>query len=253
MKKSLNVPRSKSLVRILPKLGLCSRAEAYKAIRAGRVAVDGGVVTDPNAIIDRPESISIDGKPAGASRKRYIIFHKPAGCITTCRDEKGRRTVYDVTGDLGGRLFPVGRLDKDSEGLLILTNDTRFGDYLTDPANKIPRTYTVTVDGDLSEADIAKMLSGVDIGREERSRAIAARMLGRGRGRTTFEITLTEGKNREIRRLCMALGVTVRRLVRTRFGAFRLDGLPSGRWQELDVSDFRLTTYLKRCSIKMVK
>ena len=172
------------------------------------------VVTDPLKDISSVDRITIDGKSAVKEPSRYILFNKPAGCVTTRKDERRRQTVYDVMGDVGGRVFAVGRLDKETEGLLIFTNDTAFGDFLTDPANKIPRTYIARVDGALSGTDMAKALRGVDIGRGERSRPVRARILNRGERETVLEITLVEGKNREVRRLCEALGAVVTKLVR---------------------------------------
>jgi 23S rRNA pseudouridine2605 synthase len=214
---------------------LCSRSEAYGLIRSGRVTVDGFIVKDPNSVISVAANIYINGYKVKAKHKRYIIFNKPAGCVTTRKDEKNRKTVYDVLGDIGGRLFSVGRLDKETEGLLIFTNDTEFGNYLTDPRNKIPRTYIITVDGIFAEKDIAKMVAGVDIGRGEFSRPVSAKIVKRPDAAVTvLEITLIEGKNREIRRLCEALDAPVKKLVRVSFGPFRLGNLPSGGWRELD-------------------
>jgi len=223
------------LVRFLPKQGICSRTQAFDLIRSGRVSLNGKSVTDPNRTVSASDRILIDGKsPLKKSQNRYILFHKPAGCITTRKDEKGRRTVYDALGDAGGWMFPVGRLDKDSEGLLLFTNDTAFGDFLTDPANKVRRTYTVTVAGLLSADDVARARRGVDIGRGERSRPVSIKVLSADAGKTILEITLIEGKNREIRRLCEALGAPVTRLVRTAYGPFRLGGLPAGKSRALD-------------------
>jgi 23S rRNA pseudouridine2605 synthase len=196
--------------------------------------VNGRVVTDPLKTLSPGDRITIDGKSAAKEESRYIMFNKPAGCVTTRKDERSRQTVYDVLGDVGGRVFAVGRLDKETEGLLIFTNDTAFGDFLADPANKIPRTYIATVDGPLSETDMAKALHGVDIGRGERSRPVRAKILKQRGRETVLEITLVEGKNREVRRLCEALGAAVTKLVRISFGPFRLGGLPSGSWRPLD-------------------
>jgi 23S rRNA pseudouridine2605 synthase len=225
---------SRTLARALPKLGLCSRNEAFDLIRSARVKVNGRSITDPAKNLSPGDRITIDGKSVAKEERRYIIFNKPAGCVTTRKDERRRQTVYDVLGDVGGRVFAVGRLDKETEGLLLFTNDTAFGDHLTDPSNKIPRIYIATVDGLLSEADMAKALGGVDIGRGERSHPTNARILKRGERKTVVEITLVEGKNREVRRLCEALGAPVTKLVRTSFGPFRLEGLASGEWRELD-------------------
>ena len=225
---------SKTLVRALPKLGLCSRAEAFDIIRSSRVKVNGRIVTDPNKNLSSADQVMVDGASIAKKQSRYILFNKPAGCVTTCKDERSRKTVYDVLSNVGDRVFAVGRLDKETEGLLLFTNDTAFGNFLTDPSNRMPRTYLVTVDDLLGETDMAKALQGVDIGRGERSRPVRAKILKRGKSETVLEITLIEGRNREVRRLCEALGATVTKLVRTSFGPFRLGDLPSGRWRELD-------------------
>jgi 23S rRNA pseudouridine2605 synthase len=209
------------------------------------VAVGGHIVREPNAPVPSGARITVDGREPAKSAGLYIAFHKPAGCVTTCRDERSRKTVYDVLGDVGSRVFPVGRLDMDSEGILIFTNDTAFGDFLTDPANKIPRSYEVTVRGLFSDDALRRMRSGVDIGRGEISRPRSAKVISRNAGSTVLEITLTEGKNREIRRLCEALGAPVKRLVRKSFGPFRLGGLPRGKRRELDGS-FCVDLYSKR-------
>lgn len=218
----------------MPKLGQCSRTEAFGLIRSGRVAVNGKTVKDPGSAVSSGSKITVDGKAAVKQKNRYIIFHKPAGCVTTCKDERSRKTVYDVMGGVGARVFPVGRLDKDSEGLLLFTNDTAFGDFLTDPANKIPRTYEVTVDGIVSDAGAGKMQRGLDIGRGEYSKPLSVKVLERGGGIGRLEITLVEGKNREVRRLCEAAGAPVLRLVRISFGPFRLGGLGIGKWKDAD-------------------
>lgn len=226
--------RSRTLVRALPKRGLCSRTQAFGLIRSGGVMVNGRAVTDPNRVIRAQDRIMIAGADAAARRKRYILFYKPAGCVTTRHDERGRKTVYDVLGDVGDWVFPVGRLDKDTEGLLLFTNDTAFGDYLTDPVNRVERTYRVTVAGNLSGDDIAGAGRGVDIGRGERSRPLSIEVMSRDGPGMTLEIVLVAGKNREIRRLCEALGAPVERLVRTKYGPFELGRLEPGARRELD-------------------
>lgn len=241
---------SRTLERALPKLGLCSRKEALDLVRSGRVNVNGRAITDPSKNLSPGDRITVDGKSVAKKKRRYILFNKPAGLITTSRDERSRRTVYDILGDVGGRVFAVGRLDKDTEGLLLFTNDTTFGNFLTDPANKIPRTYIVTVDRILTGKDITIMNAGVDIGRGEFSRPINVKIVKNiGTSGTVLEIVLTEGKNREVRRLCEAMGAAVKRLVRVSFGPFCLGGLPSGGWEELS-ERFCVDLYRPRSKIK---
>ena len=141
--------------------------------------------------------------------------------------------MYDILGDVGDWVFPVGRLDKETEGLLIFTNDTAFGDHLTDPMNKIPRKYIVTIEGTISEQVRKSVLKGIDIGRGEIAKPTGLRILGEDHRDSIVEVTLTEGKNREIRRLFAALGKPVKRLVRTSFGPFDLGDLAYGKWREV--------------------
>ncbi|MFH1996118.1 MAG: pseudouridine synthase [Candidatus Omnitrophota bacterium] len=230
--KKRKIIRSKTLVRILPKLGYCSRTEAFGLIRSGRVRVKGREIDDPNAYVKDGSSVSVNGEGVSKKKARCILFHKPAGVVTTKKDERGRTTVYDVLGDVGEWVFPVGRLDKETEGLLIFTNDTLLGDTLTDPANKIERTYIVTVNGGISDEDIRKIRNGVDIGRGERSRPAACKVLKKKPRATACKVVLTEGKNREIRRLFKAIGRSVTRLVRISFGPYKLGTLKPGEWRE---------------------
>ena len=225
---------SHNIIRILSKLGVCSRKQAVELVKQKRVKINGRVARYASEKASLKDIILIDNKPALKKKHRYIMLHKPAGYVTTRKDEKDRKTVYELLRGIDDWVFPVGRLDKDSEGLLIFTNDTAFGDKLTDPANFITRTYEVLVDGVVSQDESRKILKGVDIGRGEKSAPVSLRVLEAGLLSTSLEIVLTEGKNREIRRLFEALGRPVKRLVRTRFGNFALGSLKSGQWKELD-------------------
>ena len=166
-------------------------------------------------------------------KKRYILFHKPAGYVTTRKDELGRPTVYEFLKDIDDWIFPVGRLDRDSEGLLIFTNDTNFGNILTEPCYKIERTYEVLVDRPISHDEILKMLKGVDIGRGEEAQPTSVKMLDKKDGHSWVKISLKGGKNREIRRLFERFDKPVKRLIRIRFGPFSLGFIKPGRWMEL--------------------
>lgn len=230
---SSGLRRSRTLVRILPKLGHCSRSLSYDLIRSGRVKVNGVSVTDPNKNIRSSDKITVDNARAKQKKLRYILLNKPAGYVTTRSDEQGRPTVYDILGDVGDWLFPVGRLDKDTEGLLIFTNDTVFGNRLTDPENRIPRTYIATVEGVIRKDDERRALRGIDIGRGEMSNPIGFKVLAAEPTAAVVELTLTAGKNREVRRLFEAMGASVKRLVRTSFGPFSLIGINPGEWREI--------------------
>ncbi len=226
-------PSSKNLIRTLSKLGLCSRTQALVHVQAGRVTVNGRCVTDPGYVVRPQDKIKLDGTAARVQPKRYFLFHKPAGCVTTRQDEKGRKTVYDYLGEIGSWVFPVGRLDQDSEGLLILTNDTAFGHQLTEPRFQVPRIYEIWVQGLLTPEDQKQISRGIEIGRGEIARGARLKILKAGREVSHAEIRLTEGKNREVRRLFETLGKPVTRLLRTHFGPYQLGNLPPGTWKEI--------------------
>lgn len=223
-----------NIIRTLSKLGVCSRKQACEWVMAGRVQVTGRIIRDPGFKVPAGAMIYVDGKPAVKQKKIYIMLHKPAGYVTTRQDEKGRKTVYELLTDVKEWLFPVGRLDQDTEGLLLFSNDTAWGDRLTDPESKVPRTYRVVVNGRPSDEDMKKIQNGMDIGRGERSLPAVVKLLSSDNPTSTLEITLTEGKNREIRRMFDLLGKPVLRLTRTCFGPFRLDGLPLGRHKRIE-------------------
>ncbi len=226
-------PSSRNLIRTLSKLGLCSRTQALAHVQAGRVTVNGRAVKDPGYVVRPGDKIHLAGQAARPQAKRYFLFHKPAGCVTTRSDEKGRKTIYDWLTGIEDWVFPVGRLDLDSEGLLILTNDTAFGHRLTEPSFEVPRTYEVWVRGLLTADDQRQISRGIDMGRGETARPAHLKILKPEAGISHAEITLTEGKNREVRRLFGTLGKPVIRLLRTRFGAFTLGALKPGSWEEI--------------------
>jgi 23S rRNA pseudouridine2605 synthase len=227
-------PARHSIIRILSKKGLCSRKQALELVRAGRVRLNGRVVTRPGEPATLADDVEVDGQAITARRRVYVMLNKPAGCVTTRSDERGRDTVYRCLADVGAWVAPVGRLDKDSEGLLLFTNDSRFSDRLLDPRHGVPRTYLATIAGTLSNEQSLAALRGVDIGRGELSTPTSLRAVASEEAGSTYEVTLTEGRNREIRRLFEALaGAKVTRLVRTRFGPYELDDLQPGRWRLL--------------------
>jgi 23S rRNA pseudouridine2605 synthase len=225
--------------RALSKLGVLSRSDATDAVRAGRVRVDGRLVTNPAAmIVPERARIEVDGVTRRAARWRTIVFHKPRGVVTTRRDPEGRRTVFDVLGDGARGLAAVGRLDLATSGLLLLTTDTRFANWLTDSANAIPRVYLVTARGGVTQADVAALTSGVGSGREcLRAQAAAIRKASSRESHLVVE--LGEGKNREVRRLFAAIGHEVTRLKRVAFGGLELGDLAPGEWRELTRRELR--------------
>jgi 23S rRNA pseudouridine2605 synthase len=235
------MPALVSLPRALSKLGLCSRTQAEAAVRAGRVTVNGIVRRDPALRIDMDrDRLALDGTAAVAARRVYVAFNKPRGLVTTRDDPQGRETVFDALA--GADLPPlgaVGRLDKASEGLLLLTNDTRWGQRVLDPATHLPKTYHVQVDRAVDDALLARLHDGVED--EGDHLAVREASLLRSGGRTAWlEVVLDEGRNRHIRRLLSALDLEVLRLVRVAIGPLALGDLPKGGWRFLTTAEKRL-------------
>jgi 23S rRNA pseudouridine2605 synthase len=204
------------------------------------VRVRGHEVTDPDFWLDpRRDVVTVDGRVVSDSTERVVIaFHKPVGLVTTRTDPGGRLTVYDSLRDVGQWVFPVGRLDRDTSGLLIMTNDHRLGERLTAPEAHVAKTYHARVAGVPDAAAMRVLREGVPIGRGETTRPAAARVLGAARDGTTWlEIVLTEGKNRQIRRMGAAVGHDVLELVRVAVGGLGLGDLRPGEWRRLDAEE----------------
>jgi 23S rRNA pseudouridine2605 synthase len=225
------------LDRALSKLGVASRADARRLIADGRVRLAGSIARDPAiSVVPETATITIDGARARAAGWRTIALHKPRGIVTTRRDPEGRPTVFDLLGDSAGSLVTVGRLDLASTGLLLLTTDTRLANHLTDPANEIVRRYVVTVRGAIGDQSIRRMLDGL-----AGYRADSATVRKRSARESHLIIELTEGKNREIRRLLGLVGHEVTRLKRIAFGSIELGTLPPGRWREVSRAEVART------------
>lgn len=221
------VPGRVRLDRALSKLGVASRTRAQELIRDGKVRVDGRVVTDPErAVVPETAAIAVDGERVRPTGWRTIALHKPRGVVTTRHDPQHRPTVYDVVGPEADRLVTVGRLDMASTGLLLLTSDTRLAAWLTDPAHAVVRRYIVTARGEVTDDDVRRMTAGID---DLRAQHVTVRK--RSKRETHLEIALTEGRNREIRRLLEACGHEVTRLLRIAYGGIELGALPAGAWR----------------------
>jgi 23S rRNA pseudouridine2605 synthase len=231
-------PPRYGLARVLSKLGVCSRSQAEQWIRAGRVSVDGRVVHDPQhpASIEGRQ-VAVDGKPVHQAKHVHIAFNKPRGIVVSAADEHGRATVYTALAAAGlPWLGPVGRLDKASEGLLLLSNDTRWAAGITDPATHLEKTYHVQVAGLPDAAVLEAMRAGVeDAG--ELLQARRAALLRAGARNAWLEVVLDEGRNRHIRRLLAALGFDVLRLVRVAIGPLALGELAKGQWRRLSAEE----------------
>jgi 23S rRNA pseudouridine2605 synthase len=224
----------------LSKLGLCSRTQAFAYIEAGRVAVNGRVSKDASLRVSLGDDrISVDGKAAQEPREPLVIaLHKPVGYVTTRSDPQGRRTVYDLLPKLDRFVFPVGRLDKETSGLLIFTDDHRLGEALTNPESHVPKTYEVLVDRVPDESQLRALRGGVRIGKGHTVRPVDIETVGiEGEG-AGLRIILDEGKNRQIRRMLAAVGLAVVKLTRTAIGEFRLGPLQSGEVARLSKTDW---------------
>ena len=226
------------LARILSKMGACSRSQAEQWIRAGRVSLDGRVERDPQfpTIIDRYR-IAVDGIDLRAASHVYVMFNKPRGLIVSATDERGRDTIYTTLTAAGlPWLGPVGRLDKASEGLLLLSNDTTWASGITDPATHIEKTYHVQVAGQPDDSVLAKMHLGVDDA-GDLLKAKRTTLLRSGEKNAWLEVVLDEGRNRHIRRLLAALGFDVLRLIRVAIGQLPLGELAKGQWRQLSAEE----------------
>ncbi|MGB2715294.1 MAG: pseudouridine synthase [Vicinamibacterales bacterium] len=228
------------LDRAISKLGLASRSEARRLITAGKVLVGGRQIVDPaTEVLPQQADIRVDGRAVPPCHERTIILNKSRGVLVTRRDPEGRPTVFDLLGPDGPTLVAAGRLDMATTGLLLLTTDTQLAEWLTNPANGIIRRYVVTVRGALSDDSANQMTHGI-----AGMRAAAVRVRKRSTRETHLLVDLTEGKNREIRRLCEALGHEVTALKRIAFGSLGLGDLQPGEWRDVtreEVAQLRTT------------
>ena len=240
-------PPQHGLARALSKLGVCSRSQAEQWIRAGRVTLDGRVVRDPqHPTLGERQLIAVDGQAVRAIERAYVAFNKPRGLLVSTADERGRDTVYSALATAGlPWLGPVGRLDKASEGLLLLSNDTSWAAGITEPATHLPKTYHVQVAGRPDEAVLAAMRAGIpDAG--DLLRVTAVTLLRAGEKNAWLEVVLDEGRNRHIRRLLAALGFDVMRLIRVAIGTLVLGELAKGQWRRLNPDEVAALDTRKR-------
>lgn len=228
------------LARALSKLGYCSRSQAAELIRAGHVRLNGATKRDPEAPVRLPHDIvEVNGLPVEFADKIYLLMNKPRGILTSASDEKGRDTIYSLLGAEVAWLAPVGRLDKASEGLLFLTNDTEWGARIAAPETHIEKTYHVQVNAHADEALLEKLKTGVRTSEGQMLRAKRAEVLRRGQRNTWLIITLDAGKNRHIRRMLGVLGIGVLRLVRVSIGPLELGALAKGAYRALTQDEKR--------------
>ncbi len=235
--RSENRPEGDRIAKLLARAGVASRREVERMIAEGRVALDGNVLETPATILPSLRGVTVDGKPVTAAEPtRLFAFHKPTGLITAERDPAGRPTIYTALRNAlpkgAGRVMPVGRLDLNTEGLLLLTNDGEVKRRLELPSSGVPRTYRARAFGAVSQDQLEDLIEGVEID-GVRYGSIDAN-LERSSGRNLWiEMTITEGKNREVRRVLEHLGLQVNRLIRVGYGPFHLGDLPRGQAVEL--------------------
>ncbi|MCI5166497.1 MAG: rRNA pseudouridine synthase [Candidatus Electrothrix sp. GM3_4] len=225
--------------KIIAHAGVCSRRKAEEYIAEGRVKVDGKPITQPGLKVD-PEQvvITVDGKPLREEKKIYILLHKPRGYVTTMSDPQGRPIVTDLLPEIQERLFPVGRLDLDSEGALLLTNDGALANQVLHPRFEVNKTYEATVRDLLKKSDLQKLEQGIVLDGTKTWPA-RLRVLKKKKDAAVIEIIIHEGKKRQVRKMFQAVGHPVIRLKRTAYGGLQLENLPEGRYRFLDQIDVK--------------
>lgn len=231
--------KGERIAKVMARAGLCSRRDAEKWIEAGRVKVNGKVLTSPALAVTPADTIEVDGeKLKEAEKTRLFLFHKPEGLVTTNRDEKGRKTIFDALPKEIGRVVTVGRLDLNTEGLLLLTNDGELSRYLELPATGWVRKYRVRAHGRVSQERLDKLKDGMKY-EGVKYGPIDAKLESSQGSNTWIEVSLTEGKNREVRNVMEALGLQVNRLIRLSYGPFQLGQMPKGAVLEIKHQQLR--------------
>lgn len=220
--------------------GMCSRRQAEQIILEGRVKLNGRNVSLGDKMDIKSDILSVDGERIYFEKKKeyyYYMLNKPRGYITTSRDDRGRRTVLELMQDVPARVYPVGRLDKDSEGLLFFTNDGDFANLLTHPSHKISKLYRVTVRPNVTEEQLIALANGVYLDDGTKTLPAVVKVVTQEENRSVLEISIREGKNRQIRRMCAAVGLEVARLKRNSIGPVKLGMLKPGKFRELKPSE----------------
>ncbi len=230
--------------KVLTQNGFFSRRKTEQLISEGRITVNGHKAIPGHAVDPAKDVIAVDGEILNISKKSvrrmYIMLNKPRGYVTTLSDELGRRCVTELISDIPQRLYPIGRLDRNSEGLLLMTNDGSFADLIMRPAFGISKTYRVTIHPDLTDEQAAQLSMGIRIDENTVTKPASVTVLSKEPGRVVAEIVIKEGKNRQIRRMCEALGLEVVRLKRTAVGPLKLGMLRPGAWRELTAGELTM-------------
>ena len=225
------------LQKMLADCGVASRRKSEELIRAGRVRVNGRVAQIGDKVDPHSDKVYVGKRRVTGTAKpklRYIMVNKPRGVLTTMSDERGRRCVADLIRDIDERLYPVGRLDRDSEGMLLMTNDGEFANHVMHPKKHVNKVYRVTVRPDINDTQVSKLSTGVVIdGRKTAPAQIRVVSRDKDNGRCVLEVVIREGRNRQIRKMCAAVGLEVARLKRIAIGGVKLGGLRSGMYRDL--------------------
>lgn len=232
--------RDTRIQKALADMGLCSRRQAEQIILEGRVKLNGHPVKLGDKMDMHEDILSVDGRTIRPPKKKeykYYMLHKPRGYITTSSDDRGRKTVMELIKDIPERVYPVGRLDKDSEGLLLFTNDGALANALTHPSHQVAKMYRVTVHPAATEEQVVALANGVVLDDGTKTLPAIIRVVAEDEDRTVMEMSIKEGKNRQIRRMCRAVGLDVARLSRKSVGAVKLGMLAPGKYRELKPSE----------------
>jgi len=238
------------LNRAIAACGLCSRRAADELIASGKVKINGQIVKDYNCLVDLDKDrLSVDGKKIFAQNHEYIMLHKPKGVISTCQDEFGRNNTIDLLPSKLKHLRPAGRLDYDSSGLMLLTNDGELINGLTHPNSEIEKTYRIIVAGKVTAEAIKELVSGINL-KEAKTKGSKARLVKCNDLESTIEISIKEGKNRQLRRMCSQLGLPVLQLVIIAVSKLQLGSLAAGKWRYLSKSE--LVNLRKELKIKQL-
>ncbi len=226
--------------KVLSDNSIVSRRAAEDMIKKGRITVNGRKATLGQDIDPRNDIVAIDGEKVelrGTTHKYYIALNKPRGYVTTMSDELGRKCMTEFVEQMPVKVYPIGRLDKDSEGLILLTNDGEFANFIMHPRHHVSKTYRVTIPSDVSEQQLINLSTGVKLDDDSVTAEAQVVIVTKEANRTVLRITIHEGKNRQIRRMCEAVGLTVARLRRTNIGPVKLGMLQTGEWRELSATE----------------
>ena len=233
-------PKELRIQKYIAECGVCSRRKAEELIMSGKVKVNNSLATIGQKINPFKDKVFVSGKLIKKTKeKRYIMLHKPRGFVTTMSDEFDRKCITMLIEDVNERVYPVGRLDKNSEGLLLLTNDGEFANMMAHPRTHVPKTYRVTVRPPVSDAQLSSLINGTKLDDGYVTKHAEVQVVQNEENRVVLLMTIYEGKNRQIRRMCEALDIELIRLKRVAIGEIRLGMLPQGKYRDLSEQEIR--------------